>query len=532
MMIWTNACRLFLNALPVILLAGNNLAAVPGDAPRPTSDEISKRKEDWRNGCVVYQVIVDRFAPPENLDSKRDLYPAPKRLHSWQETPHKGELLKDQGLWTHELDFWGGDLRGLTSKLDYVTSDIGVDVLYLNPIHKAFTNHKYDAQDYFEVSPEYGTRDDVKQLATELHRRGDRLVLDGVFNHIGRTSPWFKEAMDNPQSKRRDWFYIGPEYKAGYRAWYNVANLPELRLENPAVRARIYGDSDSVVQGWLRDGADGWRLDCAFDIGYSFLADLTNAAHHARNGSLVVGEVWNYPEQWLGSMDGVMNLVARELILKTVKGEISAPQTGRNLERMVNDCTLEPLLKSWIILDNHDTPRLRTALPETWQQRMAQALQFTLPGAPCIYYGAELGMNGGDDPEQRAPMQWDLVTSSNETLSWTKKLVASRRENPALRIGNFRLLDSEKLLAFMRQTDRVEETIVVAANSQPTTPTEMLVLRDSSLMSGAAMQDILTGKECSTFAGTLTLTLPPHAIVVMRPRIEAGPVYNPYKRVQ
>src|SRR4051812_43138992 len=135
------------------------------------------READWRNGPVVYQVLVDRFAPPENLDAKRELYPAPKVLRAWNETPHKGGYNDNVQVWSHEIDFWGGDLRSLLHRIDYLR-DLHVDVVYLNPIHLAYTNHKYDAQDYFKVSPEYGTRQDVIDVATALHSRDMRLVLD------------------------------------------------------------------------------------------------------------------------------------------------------------------------------------------------------------------------------------------------------------------------------------------------------------------------------------------------------------------
>ena len=500
-------------------------------AARPSPAEIAQREADWRNGAVVYQVIVDRFAPPANLEAKRSLYPAPKVLRQWSETPKQGHKLNDFGVWSHEIDFWGGDLASLVSKLDYITSDLHVDVLYLNPIHLAYTNHKYDAQDYFQVSPEYGTREDVKRLAQELHRRGKRLMLDGVFNHMGRTSTWFKEAASASPNSKQDWFFIGPEYKLGYRAWYNVENLPELRMENPAVRARIFGDVDSVIQGYLRDGVDGWRLDVAFDIGYGFLGQLTRAAHRAKPSSLVIGEIWNYPEEWFPAVDGIMNMTAREIVLQLANGSISGPLAARQLDRMVTDCGLDHMLKSWIILDNHDTPRLRNSLKQEWQQRLAQVLQFTLPGSPCVYYGVELGMEGGGDPEQRAPMRWDLVTSGNPQLEWTKHLIDVRHSCRALRFGDFRLLDSDRLIAFARRTDRVADTVVVVANTAETTASDVLVLRDSSVMSGAVMVDELSGQEFPTMAGTMSISLPAHSVVVLRPRIGLGPEYTPFKRV-
>lgn len=489
------------------------------------------READWRNGTIVYQVIVDRFAPPDDLEAKRHLYPEPKRLRAWDEVPRKGQYVEEVEVWSHEIDFWGGDLQSLISRLDYL-QQLGVEVLYLNPIHMAYTNHKYDAQDYFAISPEYGSREDVIALARELHRRHMRLVLDGVFNHMGRTSPAFQSALNDPSSIWRDWFYIGPQYQHGYRAWYNVANLPELNLENPVVQARVFGDADSVIQGYLRDGVDGWRLDVAFDIGFSILTDLTRSAHTARPGSLVVGEIWNYPQEWTPALDAVMNMHWRRLILDLARGDVSAPQAARMINRLVEDMGIEPLLKSWMVLDNHDTPRLRTVLPEAWQQRFAQALQFTLPGAPNVYYGVEVGMQGGDDPEQRGPMRWDLATDDNEYMIWMRQLIELRDNSRALRIGDFVPLDAQHTVAFIRRTDRVAEAKIIIANPSSEPVEEYIAMRDGKIMDWARLVDHFTGESASVHAGILRVTIPPRTVRVFGLQLPEPPNYSPYKRVQ
>ena len=277
------------------------------------------REKDWRNGAVVYQVLVDRFAPSAQLAAKRHLYPEPKTLHRWDEVPTRGKYLQAQRLWSHEIAFWGGDLASTAARLDHVQG-LGADVLYLNPVCLATTNHKYDALDYLQVSPEYGTRGDLKALAQDLHARGMKLVLDGVFNHMGRNAPVFQQAYAAYLAETagssggrdaaggsiyRDWFVFGDQYPGGARAWWRAENLPELNLENPRVREHIYAAKDSVVRSYLRDGVDGWRLDVAFDLGFVFLDQLTRAAHEEKAGSLVVGEIANYPKEWFPSVDAV-----------------------------------------------------------------------------------------------------------------------------------------------------------------------------------------------------------------------------------
>ena len=491
------------------------------------------READWRNGAITYQVLVDRFAPSADLDAKRHLYPAPKRLRDWSELPAQGHYLEEARVWSHEVDFWGGDLRSLRERLDHV-QQLGADVLYLNPICHAYTNHKYDALDYETVSPEYGSRQDVIDLADELHRRGMRLVLDGVFNHMGRKAARFQDASGNPHSPWRDWFILDASMPGGARSWMEAENLPELNMENPAVQAHVWGAPDSVVRRYLREGVDGWRLDVAHDIGMDLLHALTQAAHDEKPGSLVIGELWNWPKEWFPAVDGVMNFTLRDVILRTLDGRVPVQQALRMIARLVAECGVEPLLKSWLMLDNHDTVRLATALPDERARRMAQALQFTLPGAPNLYYGSELGMDGGADPAMRAPMRWDLVTDDNPTLHWTRALIALRKSQRALRVGDWRAVESHRLLAFERHTDRVGETVVVLANPSDEPVHETVLVANSKLMNNSPIRDLLQPeREHAPFvAGLLEVRLAPWETLILQPDVQPRRGYTTYKRVR
>ncbi len=506
-------------------------------APKPSPSEFDLRERDWRNGAIVYQVIVDRFVPSANLDAKRGLYPPPKRLRPWGEPAKPGVYLESEKLNSQELDFWGGDLASLATKVDYVQR-LGADVLYLNPIHLAYTNHKYDALDFQQVSPEYGTRADFRALAAQAHQLGLKVVLDGVFNHMGRNAPKFQDAFKNPASPWRQWFAIGPQYAGGARVWTGFQNLPELNLENPAVRRYLYEAPDSVLRSYLRDGADGWRLDTAFELGPTYLADLTRAAHAEKPGSLVVGEIVNYPSDWLRSMDAVMNFSLRQIVLGAASGEISPAMATRMTARMVRDAGIAPLLKSWMVIDNHDIPRIATQLPKLAQRRWVQALQFTLPGAPNVYYGAELGMVGGGDPENRSPMRWDLLSDANPELQWMKQLIALRKQHRALRVGDFRTVESERLYAFERHTDKALETVVVLANPGPEPVTERVMIANPSLLDGTPMVNLLDAAQGADAkpvgevgSGFMTVTLPPETVWVLAPRLPQLGGYNRFKRV-
>lgn len=492
-----------------------------------------QREKDWRNGAVIYQVLVDRFAQPADLESKKPLYPPPKTLRAWSETPKRGNYLEVHKLWSHEIDFWGGDLQSLAGKLDHI-QQLGADVLYLNPIHLGYTNHKYDALDYNAISPEFGTREDVKSLARNVHGRGMKLVFDGVFNHMGRNSPKFREAEADPKSRYRNWFVFGPQFPGGARTWWLAENLPELNLENPAVRDHVYAKPDSVIRSYLRDGIDGWRLDVAVDIGFNYLAELTSAAHEQKPGSLVVGEIASYPKEWFPAVDAVMHFTLRHVLLRLADGRIAPRQGAQMIERLMQESDYEHLLKSWVYLDNHDTERLATALPTEAQRRLAQVLQFTLPGAPNLYYGSEVGMTGGEDPEMRAPMRWDLVDAKHPNLEWTRQLIGLRKQHRALRVGNFRPVSTDRLVGFERYTDRVRDTVFVLANSGPVEISETVLLANSKLMNPFKMIDLLptSAAPVSITSSLLHVTVPAYGVRVLAPEVAPPGGYSSYKRVQ
>jgi glycosidase len=518
---------MFLLALQALTFVAPGLAAEPVGI-------YEERDSDWRNGAIVYQVLVDRYVPSADIEAKRQLYPAPKVLRPWSETAKPGVYLQDAKLNSQELDFWGGDLRSLSTRLDHIQG-LGADVVYLNPIHLAYTNHKYDAFDFKAISPEYGTQEDFKQLAADIHKRGMKLVLDGVFNHMGRNSPKFQDAFNNPASPWRDWFAIGSQYAGGARVWTGYQNLPELNLENPAVRTHLYESGDSVVRTYLRDGADGWRLDTAYELGLEFLDALTTAAHEQKPGSLVVGEIVNYPAEWLQSMDAVMNFTLRQIVLGVADGELSGPMGARLTDRLVRDTGIEPMLKSWVVIDNHDIPRIATQVPDLARRRLVQTLQFTLPGAPNIYYGAEVGMTGGADPANRSPMRWDLVKDDNPELVWTRQLVALRKANRALRVGDYRLIESEHLFAFERHTDRALETIIVVANPSEREITEQLMIANSGLMADTLMVDAMNRSSEPVgiaSSGFLKVVVPPRTALVLKPRERDLGGYSRYKRIR
>jgi cyclomaltodextrinase / maltogenic alpha-amylase / neopullulanase len=229
-----------------------------------------------------------------------------------------------------------------------------------------------------------------------------------------------------------------------------------------------------------------------------------------------------------------MDFTLRQLILRTARGELE-PRTGaRMMARLIDDAGLENMLKSWLLLDNHDTVRLATELPDPAQRRLAQVWQFTLPGSPNLYYGSELGMTGGGDPEMRAPMRWDLARDDNPALAWTRQLVALRKARRALRVGDIRWLETSALVGFERSTDRLGDAVLVLANPSKQAVTEWVLLPDSKFMNMSRLLDLLdpASPPLPVDSAMVKVTLPPSGVVVLAPDTAPKAGYSPYKRVQ
>lgn len=512
-----------------VMLCMSMISISARSGPERKAETYDARMQDWRNHQVVYQVFVDRFFASSDPKQRAQLYSAPRRLRAWHDQPSEGPYVPAASAYQHEIDFWGGDLKGVTAKLDYIKS-LGANVLYLNPIFLAYTNHKYDTTDYFAIDPQYGTLADFEELCQQAHQRGLRVVLDGVFNHTGKTSIWFQDALKNNNSPYRNFYTFGNDLKNGYVGWYNVANLPELNYHNPIVRKRIYLDKDSVVQKYLQY-ADGWRLDVAFDLGPEVLNELTESAHRQRSDAYVVGEIYNYPPQWFPALDGVMNIFLKNTILNLIREKVSGPRTSEIIDNLVLDTGIEHLLKSWLVLSNHDQQRLKNEIPDAQDRAFALALAIALPGSPSVYYGEEIGLSGGNDPYQRGPMDWDLVAKGTPETAFYKQLLAIRNSHRALQVGDFMRIPSEKLCAFTRYTASVRETMVVVANPTKEPVTEILTPRDSWLQDDSPMQELFSGQITKISAGYITVTVPPKTVQIYQPVIVEGPDYNRYKRV-
>jgi len=359
----------------------------------------------WAREAVFYQIFPDRFARSETQTTSLNLEP-------WSSRP------TDQG-------FKGGDLLGIVEKIDYLV-DLGINALYLNPVFQSTCNHRYHTHDYYRVDPLLGGDEALRLLIREAHRRQIRIILDGVFNHASRGFYQFNDILENgPSSPWLDWFvveawplapYDGSK-PANYASWWNNRALPKFNTDNPQVQAFLL----DVAEYWIREfDIDGWRLDVPEEIKTpGFWEAFRKRVKGARADAYIVGEIWDEASEWLRGdrFDAVMNYPLAADIIAFCLGQrvnprllegrayaphppISAVQFGERIERQLNLYDWEVTLAQLNVLGSHDTARLITlAGGDAAAVKLAVLLQMTLPGAPCIYYGDEIGLAGGESAD-------------------------------------------------------------------------------------------------------------------------------------
>jgi neopullulanase len=431
---------------------------------------------EWVKNAVFYQIFPDRFNRSNQVQHPRGIHFKP-----WGTPP------EEQG-------YQGGDLYGIVDKLDYL-KDLGINALYLNPIFTAASNHRYNAYNYLEVDPLLGGEPALRELLDEAHKLGIRVVLDGVFNHTGRGFWAFHHILENGgNSPYIDWFTVqewplhpypdGPKVKPNYYGWWNNASLPKLNINNPGVRDHIM----QVARHWLEFGADGWRLDVPSEIDDDgFWREFRHVVKSTNPEAYIVGEIWFPAQRWLrGDMfDGVMNYQITAPILGFFGAE------NLNLTWKHNDVKLRPItangfrrqinamfdMYDWEIhyaqlnmLDSHDMPRALWLLNNDRQAlRLATLCQMTMPGAPNVYYGAEIGLSAGNDPYCREAFPWHKPEQmDNQLHQFYKSVIALRHAYPALRTGDFSFVQAQgRTAAYRRKLGKQEIVVVFNAGKVP-----------------------------------------------------------------
>ena len=460
---------------------------------------------------VVYQIFPERFAIGGGLTSAQKLADPAYDLPQAHKRDWNDSTLHQP--WGQQ--FFGGDLDGISDKLDYL-SNLGVTGVYLTPIFASPSNHKYDATDFLRIDPMFGGEVALKRLADALHARKMGLTLDAVLNHVSDQHPWFVAARAGDPAKR-DWFSFKPD--GSYQCWQDFASMPELNLSNPAVRDVLYRKRDSVVQHWLAQGVDNWRFDVAQDVGIPVAQEMRAVVGERFPNAGLLGELNGFSGAWFqagGGYQGMMNYWYRTATLAWLAGDIDAVQMNHALRDARADYGLPGLLCSWNMLSSHDTPRLITTVGSAEKARLAMLMQFTMPGVPLVYYGEEIGMEGGADPDCRRPMRWVESDWNATQRDWVKRLIGMRQANAALQYGDVKVLGdrlaNSNALVFLRHTDVPGEAVLVVINLSDKPLNTLLLLPYSHWYDGVPLQDALgAAPDTKVQAASIRLDIAPHS---------------------
>ena len=484
---------------------------------------------DWPADAVFYQVFPDRFARSGRV-------PAPGPFEAWDAEPT-------------QAGFKGGDLYGLVDRLDDL-ADLGISGLYLNPVFTAASNHRYNASDYLSVDPLLGGDAALRRLLDEAHARGIRVLLDGVFNHSGRGFFPFQHVIEaGARSPYRDWFYLDPDVldgrrgidpyptgdpeghhlRAGYRSWWNITSLPKLRVDHPPMREFLMG----VAEHWLRFGIDGWRLDVPADIeDPTFWPEFRRRVRAVKPDAYLVGEIWTEGPEWLTGdrFDALMNYPLGLAILgyvsdgrldqAAIDGQadyrrelkaIDAPAFGARLDHLQALHDPATLSVQYNLIGSHDAPRARTCLAgDIGALRLATLLQMVLPGTPSIYYGDELGMQGGPDPDCRRAYPPAPGPEALGMRAFVRAAVHARNGHPALRRGTVRVAAAVGQAIALARAANGERALVAINSGQEAA---RLVI-DPGLIAGLAPID-LPGAPAGRIGDDSSIELPAQAALVL-----------------
>lgn len=458
---------------------------------------------EWFSGSVMYQIFPDRFYNGnENGEFSGKRSDIIKR--SWEDVPYyKPEQFGGEYL---ANDFFGGNLKGIMKKLPYIAG-LGIDVIYLNPIFKAYSNHRYDTGNYMEIDETLGTEEDFRSLCKAAEEYGIKIILDGVFNHTGSNSLYFNKkgeydsvgAYQSKDSEFYDWYRFD-EWPEKYESWWGIDTLPGVNEESESYRDYILRDKDSVVKHWLNAGASGWRLDVVDELPDDFVKILRNEVKSCNENAVIIGEVWEDAsnkesygkrrEYLLGDeLDSVMNYPFRNALTDIASGKIDALEFDERI-MSIKENYPKPAYNSLMnFLSSHDVERIITVMSnapskesvnkdfqagyrvegENYKKAVKKVkqiviFQMLMPGVPCVYYGDEIGMQGYADPFCRGA--FNLNKQDEDLKEWYKTAIALRRSSLAYSEGEFEnIYKYENGYGFIRYKDN-EKHIVIANFSE------------------------------------------------------------------
>ncbi len=453
----------------------------------------------WVEDAVFYQIFPERF---RNGNTDND----PETLEDWE-----------TGIPERE-NFFGGDLEGIIEKVDHL-SELGINAIYMTPVFKSTTNHKYDTTDYFQIDPHFGSKETLKKLVKVCHSKGIKVVLDAVFNHCGYMFDKFRDVVDKGgKSPYYDWFYI-KEWpidfeNMNYETFGFEPKMPKLNTGNPEVIDYLL----EVATYWIKYAdIDGWRLDVANEIDHTFWRKFRTAVKQVKEDAYIVGEIWHNAQPWLlgDQFDGSMNYPFTRACLNYFAWNEGSPESFANMiNTNIVRYTHQANMAMLNLLDSHDTPRFLTeAKGNVDALKMAALFQMTFEGAPSVYYGTEIGMEGENDPDCRRPMRWNTDVWNQDLYAYYKKIIQIRREYPEMRKGSIAFLEHGSVLMYKKSYDAGKaarlESLIMMNRDDRAHEVKVEIAVDE-------VEDLLTGQVFKAKKGKLSIEIPPRRAYVLK----------------
>lgn len=421
----------------------------------------------WSKHMVWYQIFPDRFyTDTPNMP--------------WETNP------------IYNDDHFGGTLKGVTQKLDYLSS-LGVQGIYFTPLFLASSMHKYDTMNYYTIDPQFGTNEDFKILVQEAHKRDIKVMLDGVFNHCGLFHPYFQDVVSlGKQSQYKDCFFIHeypvvnfetdetgkptryPNTPNNYDTFGFTPMMPKWNTNHPIVEKHLLG----VVDFWIREfDIDGWRLDVSNEVSHDFLRKIRHVARAAKPDAFILGENWDASLPWLlgDQMDAVMNYDLSIPIWAYLEHEYDHFAFAEQMNRYLSRTPKHVIPAMFNLVCSHDTVRIKKRLnDDPKRMKLAYLLMFMSAGSPNIYYGDEVGHTGFHDPNNRLPMIWDESRQDLDMLSWMKRMIHYKKSIDAMNVTDYTFISDPHLLIIKKYGDH-SELCVIINNTQETLPLPTII---------------------------------------------------------
>lgn len=426
---------------------------------------------EWMRSAVFYQIFVERFR--QGNEKKDTSYINMK----WDEKPTP-------------KSFAGGDLAGIIEKMDYL-KELGINALYLTPVFRSISNHKYDIIDYFTVDPQFGTKEELRQLVKLAHENGIRVVLDAVFNHCSMEMQQFQDVLEKGRESRfYDWFIIDGDFpepeKMNYECFAACNYMPKLNTANEELQDFLL----EIAIYWIREAdIDGWRLDVSDEVSHGFWRRFRKAVKKEKPDSVIIGENWHDAYAYLmgDQYDSIMNYAFTKACLDYfAKGVFSAKDMADKLNSNLMRNTEQVNRMMLNLLDSHDTHRFFTEVNKDKDKMLAAiALEMVFEGAPCLYYGTELCMEGGYDPDSRRGFPWDTKSWDMDFLEKVKELIRIRKQ-PAVQYGEIKIEEEQEMLHVERMWENSKIILRINMTEEekkiPKQPEETVLCEDNRFL--------------------------------------------------